>query len=1521
MQVKAVKAILLHLGIAALYVVLAKLGLFVATLNGNVSPVWPATGFAISIVFLLGRNFLIAIAAGAFIANFYTDAAFGAAVLIAIGNTAEAFIGSHLLALIKSRKVQWRDQIDTIGVIASSSVASVVSASVGTLALYFFGSITSDLIFPVWLTWWIGDCLGGLVVVPLIAFRTQAIKIRSEWLHKLVNLGLVGLFCYMVFGIPEGAGLVFLLFIPLLYSILWVDAFWMFMIAAMIAVISIASTINGQGPFSQGMLNEKLTHLQFFLASMAITALFLNGFKKGKFSRTPAAVLLSCWFLSGVIFYSFDSSEKEHAEARVTALASKGQENALWSMQLYEEALRSGVGLYSASKSVEFDEWRDYFRMLRVSEHHSGLIGMGVLWPVANPAKFKKEMKAQGVNDVSMKPLPGFKNAEGIQYIVKFIEPLDRNTNTLGIDYSSDPIRRSAAELARDTGKTAITARLNLVESPGQPTGFVYFLPVYKKNFDVSTVENRRKAHVGWIFGPLDYGRFFSHILENTPNEIELQAYDGEELTPDHLLFSNFRGSSEGQYDRLNHINFGQRKISLAWRRSPSFSPPHDTIITWVGFCGAIASLLLTNVILSLYSLGRRSREMADELTKELLISQEKLKAGERRLIYALEGSNDGIWDWNIEKSEMYVSDKISQQYGWPSVSVLKSPDDLNGVCHPDDIPKIRESLRRYFAGETQTHEVENRYKNKNGEWNWVLTRGKVSERSADGKPIRMTGVHIDINALKNSQILLEETQRQLENIANSVPSLISQWDENLYCRFANDSFSSWFGLAPDQVVGRSMDDLLGPEAYTRNKQIFVDALSGKHQQIERETTRVFDGEKRYVIATYLPDYHAKKASGFFLFIQDVTELKKAELIAKEERLHALEATNIKSQFLANMSHEIRTPINGIIGMTGLLQETTLDPKQREYTEVVARSSESLLTIINDILDFSKVEAGKLELDMVDFDLTQLLLDVHKSFSFSAEEKDIELSLQTQLGSTSFFKGDPGRLRQILTNLVGNSIKFSPRGKIMISAQVTHQDSLKSSIHFEVIDNGIGIPDQKLKRMFQAFSQADATTSRKFGGTGLGLSISKQLVDLMGGEIGVISQADRGSTFWFNLVLNKGERPEQEENKQTEITKGARILVADDNQINQRLAFNLLKEIGYNPHAVGEGEEVLEAIRESEYDLILIDTHMLEMDGFRTTEIIRNSTTIYENQIPIIGMTGSLPNEKELGKKAGMNATVAKPLNRASLVKVIESILQKKMPSQDSKARILVVEDNKVNQKVIGLNLEKLKYSVEIANNGVEAVQMVKERDYDLILMDCQMPEMDGYQASQEIRKMADERKASLPIIALTANAVTGDREKCLAAGMNDYLTKPIQIKIVTETLARWIGKKHELDQALNTPHVDRNTIEQLKSLQRPGRPDLVKELILLFFDSAQGAMEKIRSSVSNNDMSSLSSVAHALKSSAANLGANRFAYICRQLEEYGDLCLKNETPADFNLQEVMESLEREYHLVSQELVEIDNAA
>jgi PAS domain S-box-containing protein len=787
----------------------------------------------------------------------------------------------------------------------------------------------------------------------------------------------------------------------------------------------------------------------------------------------------------------------------------------------------------------------------------------------------------------------------------------------------------------------------------------------------------------------------------------------------------------------------------------------------------------------------------AKKADRERSRTEAALRESDQRWQFALEGSQDGIWDWNLQTDEVFFSKRWKEMLGFQDNEISNELKEWSERLHPDDQEQVYADLEKHLNGHTEYYVNEHRVKCKDNTYKWILDRGKAIERDEQGKALRVIGTHTDITSRK----------------------------------------------------------------------------------------------------------HAEQ------------ELKQAKEAAEA-------AARAKSEFLATMSHEIRTPMNGVLGMAELMRDTQLSEEQQEYLKIINQSGRALLTVINDILDFSKVEAGKLELEPIAFDLEAAARDVMQLLIAKAEEAGLELVLDYAADCPRHLVGDAGRTRQILLNLVNNAIKFTEKGHVLTTIDCVRQHEQTVQVRIGVTDTGIGITSDDRAKLFRSFTQADASTTRRFGGTGLGLAISKHLVELMGGEIGVDSTPGEGSTFWLTLSLPVAAAPEPPAMAQLQ---GLRALVVDDSPINQRVLKAQLESFQMEVDVSGEAEQAmsqLSAISPTDplYDLIVLDHQLPGMDGEQFACLLQQHPRLARIPMVLLTSVGQMGDVRRF-KEAGFAAYLTKPVETQLLRQTLASVLHgqerdtneppitQHQPAQSNKpagrrlpqfsGRILLVEDVPANQKVALSMLKKLGLRPDVATTGKEAVEISQQADYDLIFMDCQMPEMDGYEATAAIRACERMQGRHVPIIALTANALNDERQRCLQSGMDDYISKPFERDHLMSALLQWLSP---------SPDSDRQTQAQLSTegIANPGNstaPAVIdrerlnamretlgedfQDMLATYLEGAVSALAQMTTAHGSANTCELERMSHNLKSTSVHVGALRLSDLACRLEnqiKQGDL-------------------------------------
>jgi two-component system sensor histidine kinase/response regulator len=924
--------------------------------------------------------------------------------------------------------------------------------------------------------------------------------------------------------------------------------------------------------------------------------------------------------------------------------------------------------------------------------------------------------------------------------------------------------------------------------------------------------------------------------------------------------------------------------------------------------------------------------------------AHDRLKRMEAELRRVLASVSDGIWSAEIEANGQWVyryfNPVVEKITGRQPEAFRLGEQGWRQIVHPDDRRRWDQMIARLRAG--QAVQEDYRILRPDGTVRWARDSVRAT-RAADGKTLRVDGVLADITARKRAEAAFAREQYLLQGLMDTLPDNIYFKDRDSKFIRINRALARRFGLNdPAEAVGKSDFDFFTLE---HAQQAFADeqeVLRTGQPIINKEEKETWpDGTETWVSTTKMPlrDQDGEVV-GTFGVSRDITARKRTEGELRQAKEAADAANRAKSEFLANMSHDIRTPMNGIIGMTELLLDTELLPEQREYLNIVKNSADALLGVLNDILDFSKVEAGRLDLEEMPFGLRDILGDTLSALALRASQKGLELIADIAPDVPEGLLGDPGRLRQVLVNLVGNAIKFTERGEVVVTVELNHRDTktqrrreeqapeehssasplcLSPSVvqlHFAVRDTGIGIPPEKQRQIFEPFTQADSSTTRKYGGTGLGLTISSRLVEMMGGRIWLESLPGQGSTFHFTACFGISPEAAGQQPIPSDLSsvRDVPVLVVDDNATNRRILTQTLRRWGMRPTALDNAPAALETLRQAAeagepFPLVLVDLHMPGMDGFALAEQLHQHPELAGAAVMML-TSGNRPGDSARCRELGLAGCLIKPIKQADLWRAIATALGDEGPrvSLDGARpaaseppamrplRILLAEDSPVNQKLTVRLLEKQGHTVVTTATGVAAVKAWQRERFDLVLMDVQMPEMDGLEATRRIRALERKTGGHIPILAMTAYAMKGDRERCLEAGMDSYLSKPIRARELFEALARLIGGKRETGQpASRAAPVSASAaagprgagsgqpeppLDMARAIHLAGGDEaLVLELLDVFLAELPGWRSGLRNALASRDPRAIARAVHPLRGALSNIAAGPACAAALQVE------------------------------------------
>ncbi len=916
------------------------------------------------------------------------------------------------------------------------------------------------------------------------------------------------------------------------------------------------------------------------------------------------------------------------------------------------------------------------------------------------------------------------------------------------------------------------------------------------------------------------------------------------------------------------------------------------------GLYGSVAGVLLMTVV-CISAVGGLLWYFALWVDRDEIARQD-VEAELRRSSRYFELSRDLVCTAGFDGYFKQLNAAWTETLGWSEDELRARP--FVEFVHDEDRARTEEQTADLAVGGV-TVDFVNRYATKDGGWRWIeWSSMAIVEEGLIYASAR------DVTQRRVIEAALERSDHRTRQIVETAHDAFISIDARGVITGWNSQAETSFGWPRREALGRQLAETIIPEgdraAHRRGIERFLATGEGPVLGRRLELTALHRDGREFPVELTISPLAMEQGYAFNAFLRDITERKGAEAELALARDQALEASRMKSMFVANVSHEIRTPMNGVIGMSELLLDTELDEAQREYAEAISASGEALLTIIDDILDFSKIEAGKLELDPTDFDLREAIERACGMLAARAHEKGLELAVAIGPEVPALVHADSARLRQVLTNLVANAIKFTAAGEVVVQARAEPASDGEALVRVEISDTGIGIEREALEQLFEPYAQADGSTTRKYGGTGLGLAISRQLIELMGGRVGAESEPGKGSSFWFELSVPHAEASDSAPREEPSLA-GLRVLVVDDNATSRRILERQLSSWQMSCEVADSAADAMELLQSAAaagipFALGLLDLNMPGVDGYELAGAIRATPALRGMRLVLLSSSGGGAGAPE---EAAFDGALVKPVPQSRLYEEIQAVMAgaravaprvRAPAAADAAPRgalpaILVVEDTLINQAVAAHMLERCGFEAQVAENGRRALEALSKRTYAAVLMDCQMPELDGYETTREIRRL-EQGGPRMPVIAMTANAMQGERERCLAAGMDDYLTKPLRQRTLKDTLARWVagapgpsddpGRPGSAngapgDDRGELPLLDDAVIADLESLDG----DVLASLVTLYFDEAAGHLTDLGGAVDRGDLPLVARMAHTLRGNSSTLGAAHVARIAAELE------------------------------------------
>ncbi|HVT72896.1 MAG TPA: response regulator [Lacunisphaera sp.] len=1013
--------------------------------------------------------------------------------------------------------------------------------------------------------------------------------------------------------------------------------------------------------------------------------------------------------------------------------------------------------------------------------------------------------------------MQAFEGYSSIQWVddnlhTRWFWPHQGNEDIPHYDHAENPVRRAAIAAVRSSHDYAIAAPL---DSPLTPPSFAVYSPV-----------TRNGNPDGFIVGEFYYDKFFDTIDRrlNISRRYQFRVSVANPLAPAPgaaLRVFESMAPEEKADERLRQsavYNLFTQRITITLAPRPEFQASNRQYLPGLALVSGLGVSALLGLVVNLAQSARSRQRRAERTSAQLRAENEerrrveaRLKATDERLNLALESTQVGVYEWHVESDQVFCTPSVWKIIGYEPAAMPATGKGWLELLHADDQPAVRAVIEAHFRGETPFIEIEQCILHGSGEWTWIALRAKCTTFSAARQPVRVLGTIQNINARKRADEALRASQaatRKLSLVASKTENGVIITDDRGQIEWVNESYCRLTGRRPAEVARQPLTALLASPDGDAGAVDRIAAAIERREPVTIDVVQLASEDRRFHVRLDVQPVLSDEGvvENFIAMETDITARVATEQSLRQAKADADAASRAKSEFLASMSHEIRTPMNGVIGMTSLMLETELTAEQRDYINTIRTSGDALLSIINEILDFSKIESGKMEMENHPFELTQCLEEAIDIFAQQAAIKDIELAYHIDPEVPACVLGDITRLRQIVVNLVNNAVKFTPRGFVTIEVGVAarHRPAAggdeRVTLEFYVTDTGIGIPPERLNLLFKPFSQVDSSTTRKYGGTGLGLAICDRLCQLMGGSIDVQSTPGRGSRFHFRIEADVVDLAAGGAPPLFAPIPGQDVLAIDDHHVNRAMLRDCLTAWQLRPLLAADATEALRLAAQAQLSAAIVDHRLGDAPGLELVARLREKFP----ELPIVFYTSPDEGTRRPDSTDTLIFHLPKPIKPYLLHDTLRHVIHGTHASMSAPPmttgvavrlaetiplEILLVEDNLVNQKVALRYLDRMGYTADAVANGLEAVRAVGERNYQLVFMDMQMPEMDGLEATKAIRTRIPP-PAQPVIVALTANAMQGDRERCLAAGMNDYITKPVKIEDIQSIITRYFGPK-----------------------------------------------------------------------------------------------------------------------------------